>query len=94
MSWYCFENIPLKLYPELQETLSYPTPSDGRHYWIKYTGTKALANKASGLGIDLRTNKGYVVWYPKDKDIRDCLHEINETSSELNKWLEKLFSYV
>ena len=60
---------------------------------LKYTGDKPLGNKTSGLGIDLRTNKGYVVWY-HDKDIRDCINEINKTSQNLNKWLEKLFSYT
>jgi len=56
---------------------------------------KPLGNKASGLGIDLRTNKGYVVWYPKE-DIRNVVKsgKINNTSKRLNKWLETLFSYV
>jgi hypothetical protein len=76
-----FNSIPIELEKELENTLHYKTNKD-------------LANKASGVGIDLRVgNKGYVIWYPK-KDIRDCLDEINETSLTMNKWLEKLFSYV
>ena len=89
-----FESIPLKLFEELQNTLNYSTPSNGAHYWFKYSGDRPLANKGSGEGIDLRVGfKGYVVWYPPG-DVRDHLDEINETSEELNKWLEKLFSYV
>ena len=88
-----FKNIPVHLESQLSKTLNYATKNNGRHYWFKYTGDKILANKASGLGIDLRTNKGYVVWYPKT-DIRDRLDEIKETSHRTNEWLEKLFSYV
>jgi hypothetical protein len=89
-----FNSIPIELEKELENTLHYKTKNDGMHFWFKYTGNKDLANKASGVGIDLRVgNKGYVIWYPK-KDIRDCLDEINETSLIMNKWLEKLFSYV
>ena len=90
-----FDNIPHELRNELHKTLNYATKNNGMHFWVKYTGEKPLANKASGQGIDLRTNKGYVIWYPRDtKDIRECLHEIKESSAELNSWLEKLFSYV
>jgi hypothetical protein len=85
-------NIPDNLMYELLKTLHYPTKNNGYHYWFKYTGNKELANKTSGLGIDLRTNKGYVVYYPKN-DIRDQLHLIKPTSTHMNKWLEKLFSY-
>jgi hypothetical protein len=88
-----FDNIPAAILTELSETLNYQTKNKGRHYWLKYTGDKPLANKTSGLGIDLRTNKGYVVWYHNVR-IKDCLHEIKETSIEMNYWLEKLFSYV
>lgn len=88
-----FLNIPENLKHELNSTLNYNTKNKGRHYWFKYSGNKPLGNKASGLGIDLRTNKGYVVWYPK-YDLRDHLHEIKETTTEMNQWLEKLFSYV
>ena len=91
-----FDNIPKELLNELNATLNYPTKNDGRHYWFKYTGNEYLGNKSSNdnLSIDLRTNKGYVIWYPKDKDIRDCMEEISETSIELNKWLEEQFGYV
>ena len=87
-----FNNIPEELGGELSMTLSYETKNHGRHFWFKYSGDKILANKASGLGIDLRTHKGYVVWY-MEKDVRSYMHRIKETSSELNIWLEKLFSY-
>jgi len=87
-----FLNIPKELEKELDDTLNYSTKNNGKHYWFKYSGTKVLANKTSGLGIDLRTSKGYVVWY-LDKDIRKYTDKINNTSLELNQWLEKLFSY-
>jgi hypothetical protein len=87
-----FDNIPKKLISELDNTLNYPTKNNGKHYWVRYTGNKPLGNKTSGLGIDLRTNKGYVVWNYQ-KDVRECLHLINDSSLELNQWLEKLFSY-
>lgn len=87
-----FENIPTLIQMELDKTLQYPTKNDGKHYWMYYSGDKPLGNKTSGLGIDLRTNKGYVVWYPKT-DVRDCLDEIKFTSENMNQWLEKLFSY-
>lgn len=87
-----FDNIPKKIQIELNKSLSYPTKNNGRHYWVRYTGSRPLGNKTSGLGIDLRTNKGYVVWnHPKD--VRECLHLINDSSKLLNDWLEKLFSY-
>jgi hypothetical protein len=88
-----FKNIPTHLGHELANTLKYPTKNDGMHYWFKYSGKKPLANKASSIGIDLRTDRGYAVWYPKE-DIRDCLNGISETSDKLNEWLEKLFSFV
>lgn len=83
-------NIPRELFDELYYTLNYPTKNNGSHHWLKYTGVKELMNKPSGLGIDLRTYKGYVKWY-KDKDIRSYIHLINPTSETLNLWLEKLF---
>ena len=86
-----FDNLPVKVMEELGYHFSYPTKNNGRHYWLKYTGNKVLMNKASGLGIDLRTNKGYVRWY-LDADIRKYMDQIKETSPLLNKWLEKLFS--
>ena len=87
-----FSNIPMLVQAELNASFNYATKNNGRHYWFYYTGSKPLGNKTSGLGIDLRTNKGYVVWYPKE-DVRNCLSEIRSTSDHLNKWLEKLFSY-
>ena len=88
-----FDNVPEKFYKEFNATLNYGTKNNGKHFWFRYSGIKPLGNKASGQGIDLRTNKGYVVWYP-EKDIRECLDEIQASSEELNEWLEKLFSYV
>ncbi len=87
-----FDNIPNFLLDELNSTLRYKTKNNGCHYWFKYTGDKELANKASRLGIDLRTHKGYVVWY-LNIDVRNCLNSIKETSGEINTWLEQLFSY-
>ncbi len=87
-----FNNVPRELMPELLGTHMYATKNNGAHFWFKYTGTKELANKASGLGIDLRTYKGYVVWY-LDKDVRSYMNCIWDTSEEMNQWLEKLFSY-
>ncbi len=86
-----FDNIPDYLLLQLSEHFCYDTKNNGRHYWLKYTGDKKLMNKASGLGIDLRTEKGYVVYYPNN-DIRDQLHLIKDTSKEINIWLEKLFT--
>lgn len=88
-----FLNIPSSLKIELDNTFNYITKRGGRHYWFKYTGEKSLGNKTSVYSIDLRTNKGYVVWYPK-QDVRECLHLVNKTSKKLNVWLEELFSYV
>lgn len=76
---------------ELRETLNYDTRNGGKHYWFKYTGNVELSNKASNVGIDLRTHKGYVIWYPEN-DIRNELNKIKNTSEELNKWLEELFT--
>jgi hypothetical protein len=88
-----FDNIPESLNFELSQTLSYPTKNNGVHYWFDYTGTKPLGNKTSGVGIDLRTNKGYVIWYPKG-DVRHYMLAVKPSSKEMNTWLEKLFSYV
>jgi hypothetical protein len=88
-----FDNIPEKMLIEFSKTLNYDTKNNGLHVWFKYTGKQKLANKTSGLGFDLRTHKGYVVWY-KDKDIRSYKHLIKKTSPEVNKWLEKHFGYV
>jgi hypothetical protein len=90
-----FEAIPRDIETELAFTFSYPTKNNGKHFWLRYTGDKHLANKASGKGIDLRTNKGYVVWYPNE-DIRDVIecNLVMDTSENMNYWLESLFSYV
>lgn len=88
-----FDNIPKKIQTELNKSLSYPTKNNGKHYWLRYTGSRPLGNKTSGLGIDLRVGgKGYVVYYPKN-DIREQMYLVKDSSKELNFWLEKLFSY-
>jgi len=86
-----FFNIPFKIQIELSEHFAYQTNSGGQHIWIKYSGNKNLLNKTSNLGIDLRTNKGYVKWY-LDNDIRNYIYLIKPSSNELNLWLEQLFS--
>ena len=88
-----FENIPEKINKELKKTLTYKTKNNGAHFWVKYTGNTALANKASNQGIDLRTSKGYVVWYP-EKDIREEISKVKDSSPELNKWLEDKFGFI
>jgi hypothetical protein len=95
-----FLAIPEHLKGELDSTLHYPTKRNGKHYWFYYSGDKQLANKASGLGIDLRVwstdtnNGGYVKWHPRNEyKIEDVLWKAKETSIEMNKWLETLFSY-
>jgi hypothetical protein len=86
-----FTNIPLNILAELEDTLNYNTKNNGKHYWIKFTGNKELINRTSGLGLDLRTNNGYVKWYLKE-DIRDCISSIKPSSKKLNKFIEKHFS--
>lgn len=87
-----FNNIPKVVLKELESTLNYSTKRGGKHYWIKYSGIRPLGNKTSNKSIDLRTNKGYVVWW-NDKPIEDCVGDIKESSTRLNNWIEKLFSY-
>ena len=87
-----FNNLPDNLLQELANTFSYPTKNNGRHFWFKYTGDKHLINKASNQGIDLRTNKGYVIFYPGKPDIRAYIDKISSTSIVMNDWLETLFS--
>lgn len=94
-----FNHIPSNIYFETRETFNYTTNRGGSHYWLFYTGDKILANKTSGLDIDLRIgekkgNAGGYVKYTHDVDIRNCTHLIKDTSLLLNEWLEKLFSYV
>ena len=86
-----FSNIPTNIRDEYKKSLWYDTPSGGRHVWLKYTGSIELMNKTSGLGIDLRTHKGYAKWY-LDKDLRSYVHLIKETSNDMNIWLESLFT--
>lgn len=88
-----FDNIPKYILAELEKTLNYSTKNNGKHYWLKYTGNEVLPNKTSGKGSDLRTDKGYVVWY-NDKPFDEVESEIKETSDILNKWIEKSFKYV
>ncbi len=76
----------------------YNTKSGGAHCWLKYTGDKQLLNKATKYGLDLRVAKGSYamgyVKYPHNVDIRQCIHLIKETSSDMNIWLESLFQGV
>ena len=100
-----FTNLPINLLPELNATFHYPTKNNGMHYWFEYSGDKSLSNKASNLGIDLRTgNKkfsktewthgGYVKWHPRDTmNIMNVLDKVNKTSLELNQFIEELFAY-
>ena len=92
-----FNHIPVNNFKELQNTFYYYTKSGGAHFYIKYTGNKTLINRATQYGLDLRIgskngNNGGYVKYNHNVDIRQCLHLIKESSEELNKWLEKLFS--
>jgi hypothetical protein len=88
-----FATISMEILAELTNTFNYPTKNNGKHYWLKYSGTQKLGNKTSGKGQDLRTNVGYVVWYP-ETTIYDHIHEIKTTSPTLNLWLEEMFGYV
>lgn len=91
-----FENIPMLILMELDNTFYYDTKSGGRHYWIRYTGKEVLLNKSTDLGLDLRIGAtkdncgGYVKYY-HNKDIRECEHLIKNSSTYMIKWLEKLF---
>jgi hypothetical protein len=87
-----FENIPDNIKSLLQGHFFYSTKNNGTHVWLKYSGKEELANKASGIGIDLRTHKGYVKWYLPG-DVRQHMDEIKHSCDVLNKWLEKLFTY-
>lgn len=88
-----FDHVPNDILEELNKTFNYFTSSgNGKHFWIKYLGTKQLMNRATKHGIDLRVSeKGYVK-YHHNVDIRECEHLIKESSNELNLFLEKLFS--
>ena len=93
-----YEFIPDNILSELQQSFMYNTKSGGAHCWLNYTGDKQLLNKATKYGLDLRVAKGSYamgyVKYPHNVDIRQCIHLIKETSSELNTWLESLFQGV
>jgi hypothetical protein len=95
-----FENIPMVILVELNESYHYNTKSGGAHYWLKYSGTGLLKNTSTKYGIDLRIGAkdgncgGYVKYWPalKGDDIRNHIEEIKGTSLIMNEWLEKLFS--
>ena len=87
-----FKYIPSYVLKELEETFNYKTKNNCKHYWLKYTGDKALGNKTSGLHSDLRTEKGYVAYWGTEP-IEECLHRIRRSSPQLNEWLEGLFCY-
>jgi len=88
-----FDNIPLDILVELEKTFNYNTKNNGKHYWLEYTGTLTLPNKSSGLDIDLRTSKGYAVWYSVQQ-VEDMIPLMNKTSDKLNHWIEQTFYYV
>ena len=94
-----FDHIPIMIMAELNNSFFYSTKSGGAHIWLKYTGNKVLMNTSTKYGLDLRIGAkpgnagGYVKWH-HNVDIRQCIHLINETSSELNIWLESLFQGV
>jgi hypothetical protein len=87
-----FDIIPPYILREMLATLHYKTKNSGMHCFFRYTGSKKLGNKTCGKGIDLRTEKGYVVWW-HNKPIEECLHEIKDSSELMNNWLEGLFCY-
>lgn len=93
-----FDHIPENILSELELTFNYHTRSGGRHYFLNYTGSGLLKNTSTEKGLDCRIgknkktgNNGGYVKYNHNVDIRQCIHLIKETSSELNEWLEKLF---
>lgn len=95
-----YTNVPTTIFEELIQSFHYKTKSGGMHIFLHYTGDKVLMNKSTKFAIDLRIgankktrNAGGYVKYAHHEDIRKCVHLIKETSEELNKWLESLFSY-
>lgn len=92
-----FLYIPEHLRGELNSTYWYKTKSGGAHVFVRYTGNKILKNMSTEKGIDLRIASngkncgGYVRW---QGDIRpeECINLIKESSTELNLFLEDLFS--
>lgn len=94
-----YENIPMLIQMELDNTFHYKTKSGGAHYWVEYTGNKELLNTSTKYGLDLRIgakpgNAGGYVKYHHNIDIRECRHLIKKSSDKLNKWLESLFMGV
>jgi hypothetical protein len=94
-----FLNIPDKQFLELEKTFNYYTKSGGKHYFLRYSGDKILMNTSTKLGLDLRigskaNNAGGYVKYHHNQPIEHCVHLIKESSEELNKWLESLFTGV
>lgn len=86
-----FLYLPEYLKESFAKTLNYATKSGGRHYWFRYTGDVPLINKSTKMGIDLRTEKGYVVWYREDS-IKDCIEMIQDSDEKVNHFLIKYFS--
>lgn len=86
-----FDHIPTNILEELDETFNYVTPRGGRHYWLKYTGDYQLKNTTTSKGIDIRTNRGYAVWY-SNENVKDSIVKMNNTSLELNNWIINLFN--
>lgn len=94
-----YNYIPFNCKIELDKSFYYDTKSGGRHYFISYTGYKTLMNTSTKYGLDLRIgsklgNAGGYVKYNHNIDIRNCIHLIKNTSSDLNLWLELLFCGV
>jgi len=95
-----FNHIPVNILNELTYSYHYNTKSGGMHIFLYYNGNQILKNTSTKYGIDLRIGAkdencgGYVRYSPKEQgdDIRNHMHEIMQTSLELNIWLEKLFS--
>lgn len=92
-----YNHIPYSIQIELNNTFNYKTPSGGAHHWIEYTGNKILKNTSTKFGLDLRIgskdkNSGGYVKYHHNIDIRKCKYLIKQSSENLNKWLEELFS--
>ena len=85
------------LQAELCKSFFYTTKSGGAHVFVRYTGSKILKNMSTEKGIDLRIAAngkncgGYVRWQGKIKP-EECIHLIKESSTELNIFLEDLFS--
>lgn len=91
-----YDYIPQDIYLELGQTFYYDTKSGGRHYFIKYLGSKILKNTSTKFGLDLRIgsktdNAGGYVRYQGNLPINQIDPLIKESSPELNSFLEKLF---